>query len=89
MSQSTERWGWVSLGQMLLSDGILTQEQLAQALARQRKNAPPVETVKIAGVNHLLVPATTGEVDEYARLTDRHVSPAVTEALVVWLKKLS
>src|SRR6266496_3720409 len=37
MSQSTERWGWVSLGQMLLSDGILTQEQLAQALARQRK----------------------------------------------------
>ena len=37
MSQPTERWGWISLGQMLLNDGILTQEQLAQALARQRK----------------------------------------------------
>ncbi len=37
MTQSTERWGWVSLGQMLLNDGILNQEQLAQALARQRK----------------------------------------------------
>ena len=58
------------------------------ALARQRKNAPPVETVKVPGVNHLLVPATTGELEEYARLTDRHVSPAVTQALVTWLKKI-
>jgi uncharacterized protein len=57
-------------------------------LAKQRKNAPPVETVKIPGVNHLLVPATTGEVEEYARLTDRHVSPKVTQALVTWLKKV-
>jgi len=57
-------------------------------LAKQRKNAPPVETVKIPGVNHLLVPATTGEVEEYARLTERHVSPAVTQALVTWLKKV-
>jgi hypothetical protein len=39
-------------------------------------------------VNHLLVPATTGEVEEYARLTDRHVSPKVTQALVTWLKKV-
>ena len=37
-----------------------------EALARKRKNAPPVEVVKVPGVNHLLVPATTGEVDEYA-----------------------
>src|SRR4029450_13236273 len=58
-------------------------------LAKQRKNAPPVETVKIPGVHHLLVaPATTGEVEEYARLTDRHVSPKVTQALVTWLKKV-
>ena len=57
-------------------------------LAKQRKNAPPVETVKLPGVNHLLVPATTGEVEEYARLTERHVSPAVTQALVTWLKKI-
>jgi len=58
------------------------------ALAKQRKKAPAVETVVVPGVNHLLVPATTGEVDEYSRLTDRHVSAAVTQALVAWLKKL-
>ena len=39
------------------------------------------------GVNHLLVPATTGEVSEYADLKDKHVSKAVTEALVTWLNK--
>ena len=47
-----------------------------EALARKRKNAPPVDVVKVPGVNHLLVPATTGEVDEYASLTGEHVSPA-------------
>ena len=32
------------------------------ALAKQRKNAPPVDVAKLPGVNHLLVPARTGEV---------------------------
>jgi uncharacterized protein len=58
-----------------------------EALARQRKNAQPVEVVKVPGVNHLLVPATTGEVDEYLTLKDTHVSQAVTQAIVTWLKK--
>ncbi|MFI5178790.1 MAG: alpha/beta hydrolase family protein [Vicinamibacterales bacterium] len=57
------------------------------ALARKRKNARPVEMVKVPGVNHLLVPAITGEADEYGNLPDKHVSPAVTQALVTWLKK--
>ena len=43
--------------------------------------------MKVPGVNHLLVPANTGEVDEYGRLTDRHVSPAVTTALISWLRE--
>jgi pimeloyl-ACP methyl ester carboxylesterase len=58
-----------------------------EALARQRKNAPPVEVVKVPGINHLLAAATTGEADEYGTLTDRHVSPLVTQAIVTWLKK--
>ena len=58
-----------------------------EALARKRKNAPAVEVVKIPGVNHLLVPATTGEVDEYGTLKDLQVSPKVTDAIVTWLKK--
>jgi type IV pilus assembly protein PilB len=37
MTQATERWGWVPLGQMLVQDGILTDEQVAAALDRQRK----------------------------------------------------
>ena len=56
-------------------------------LADKRKKAPPTEVVKIPGINHLLVPAKTGDVDEYATLSDKHVSPAVTQALATWLKK--
>lgn len=56
-------------------------------LARVRKKAAPVDMVKVPGVNHLLVPAATGEADEYATLPDRHVSPAVTQAIVTWLQK--
>ena len=58
-----------------------------EALARARKNAPPVEVVKVPSVNHLLVPATTGEVTEYADLKDKNVSKAVTESIVTWLNK--
>jgi hypothetical protein len=58
-----------------------------ETLARQRKKQPAVEVVKVPGVNHLLVPATSGEVDEYSALTDKNVSPAVTQAIVAWLKK--
>ena len=58
-----------------------------EALARARKNAPPVDVVKIPGINHLLVPAVTGEVNEYGTLKDRHVSAAVPDAILAWLKK--
>ena len=51
-----------------------------ETLARARKNAPPVEVVKVPGVNHLLVPATTGEVDEYGTLKDKQVSRLVTRS---------
>jgi pimeloyl-ACP methyl ester carboxylesterase len=57
------------------------------AIARARKNAPPTEVVKIPGINHLLVPATTGEVDEYGALKDKHISGEVTSAIAGWLQK--
>jgi fermentation-respiration switch protein FrsA (DUF1100 family) len=56
-------------------------------LAKARKNAPPVDFVKVPGINHLLEQATTGEADEYGSLPDKHVSTAVTQALVEWLQK--
>jgi pimeloyl-ACP methyl ester carboxylesterase len=58
-----------------------------EALARKRKNAPGVEAVKVPGVNHLLVPATTGEVDEYGTLADKHVSARVVDAIAAWLNQ--
>jgi pimeloyl-ACP methyl ester carboxylesterase len=58
-----------------------------EALAKARKQPAAVEVVKIPGVNHLLVPAQTGEVDEYAALVDKQVSPVATTAIVDWLKK--
>src|SRR5262245_12952119 len=56
-----------------------------ETLAKARKKAAPVKRVTIPGINHLLVPANTGEVEEYGRLTDRHVSAAVTTELITWL----
>lgn len=58
-----------------------------EALTKSRKNGGPAELVKVPGINHLLVPAKTGEVDEYASLKGEHVSPAVTKAIVDWAKK--
>jgi pimeloyl-ACP methyl ester carboxylesterase len=60
---------------------------LLEALARKRKNAGAIEVMKAPGVNHLLVPAKTGEVDEYGALTDKHVAAPITHAIVTWLQK--
>ncbi len=58
------------------------------ALATARKGVPPAHSAKIIvpGVNHLLVPATTGEIDEYDALPVKTVSPAVMAAILQWLK---
>jgi pimeloyl-ACP methyl ester carboxylesterase len=56
-------------------------------LARARRRRPPVEIARLAGVNHLLVAATTGEADEYARLSAAQVSPEVGQTIAQWLLK--
>jgi hypothetical protein len=56
-------------------------------LARARKKAPAVELIHLPGINHLLVPAATGEVSEYADLKDKAITPAVAKATSEWLKK--
>lgn len=55
------------------------------ALAQARRKGKGADLVKLPGINHLLVPAKTGEVSEYGTLTDRTVSPAVTSAVAEWL----
>jgi len=61
-------------------------DQLA-ALARNRKKSPPVEAVHLPGINHLLVPAKTGDVSEYSSLPEKTITPAVVKTIADWLKK--
>jgi len=61
-------------------------EQLAQ-LARSRPRARAAEFAQLAGVNHLLARAVTGETSEYGTLTQRSISPAATLELTSWLAK--
>ena len=42
----------------------------------------------LPGLNHLFVPATTGEVDEYAALPDKTVGRAAGEAIASWLQEV-
>ena len=55
------------------------------ARARKGKSGQAVTVVKIPGVNHLLAPARTGEVDEYDTLPDRKISPEIASAIASWL----
>ena len=56
-------------------------------VARTESKSKSVEAVTVRGVNHLLVPAITGEPDEYASLTDLTVSKDVTTVVQMWLTK--
>lgn len=76
---------------ILIVEGELDTEvppSSAEALESQAKarKKGTVEVLKVPGVNHLLVPAGTGESAEYGSLPDRTVSPAVTSALLRWLQ---
>ena len=62
-------------------------DRLAE-LARARRTKAAVDVVKVAGVNHLLVPAKTGDVSEYATLGESAaVSSQVTSAIAAFMTK--
>ena len=61
-------------------------DRLAQ-IAQKESDSPAVELLIVKGVNHLIVPAVTGEVKEYGALTDRNVSADVVTGLAAWLKR--
>jgi pimeloyl-ACP methyl ester carboxylesterase len=56
-----------------------------EALAKAREDASSVELVRLPGVNHLLAPATTGEVQEHTSLAARQISPQVASAIAAFL----
>jgi pimeloyl-ACP methyl ester carboxylesterase len=57
----------------------------ALAAGRKEKTAPQTKKVVLPGLNHLLVPATTGEVSEYVSLPIRTISPDVAKSIANWL----
>jgi dienelactone hydrolase len=56
-------------------------------VARKESKSKSVEVVVVRGVNHLLVPAITGETSEYGTLQDRRVSKDITMTVTDWLTK--
>jgi alpha/beta superfamily hydrolase len=61
-------------------------ERLAD-MANKESKSKSIEVVSVRGVNHVLVPAITGEINEYGSLPDRMISKDVTSAINNWLKK--
>jgi pimeloyl-ACP methyl ester carboxylesterase len=62
-------------------------DKLAELARKRKKDAGAVEVVHFPGLNHLLVPAITGEVDEYPQLAEKAISPKVATTVAEWLKK--
>jgi uncharacterized protein len=56
------------------------------ALAKARKKAPDVQVEHYPTLNHLLVPAKTGEVSEYTTLESKTISADVSARIAEWLK---
>lgn len=61
-------------------------DKLAE-LARKREDAKAIEVLHLPGVNHLLVPAKTGDPAEYSSLPDKKVVPAIPDKIAEFLKK--
>jgi fermentation-respiration switch protein FrsA (DUF1100 family) len=60
-------------------------DKLAELAKTSRSRA--VAVVSVRDVNHLLIPAVRGEVDEYATLKDRALSKDLTTGITSWLTK--
>ena len=62
-------------------------DRLAElAFARRRKEST-IQLAKMPGINHLMLRATTGGVEEYSRLSDKNVASEVISVLTDWLAR--
>jgi pimeloyl-ACP methyl ester carboxylesterase len=57
-------------------------------MAKARKKSGLVQVSHLDGVNHLLVPAKTGDIDEYPRLTGESVDPRIAKTTLEWLGRV-
>jgi pimeloyl-ACP methyl ester carboxylesterase len=81
---------------LLIVTGALDKETPAayadrlEQLGHARKGAAGAATQKVIvpGINHLLLPAKTGEPDEYDSLPTQTISPEVAAAIITWLNQI-
>ncbi len=71
-------------GQLDKQIAVENVERLSET-ARKVGKSKTIDVVSVRGVNHLLVPAVTGDIAEYGTLTDRTISRDVTMAIGDWL----
>ena len=80
---------------MLVIQGALDQEvpphhaDRLEAIAGERaRRESTLEVARLDGLNHLLTPAETGSVDEYASLAETQIAPVVADRIVAWIERL-
>ena len=81
---------------ILIIQGDLDRQVVAKhadalaAMAKARKKVPAdrVQVTHLDGINHLLVPAKTGDLEEYPQLPVKTVDPRVAKTVVDWLASL-
>ena len=66
----------------------LEQVARARTIKVSRAAYADFKVARLDGINHLLVPSTTGEIDEYASLTHKTVSADVVSAITEWLSEI-
>jgi pimeloyl-ACP methyl ester carboxylesterase len=64
-------------------------EKLAEMAKARKRGGDAVTYFVLDGVNHLLVPATTGDVDEYGSLAGRGLDPRVARNTIDWMGTLA
>ena len=80
---------------LLVIHGALDQEmsphhadRLETIAGERTRREATVEVARLDGLNHLLTPAETGSVDEYASLPETQVAPVVVERIAQWIERL-
>jgi uncharacterized protein len=63
-------------------------DKLASLAKSRKKGATEVQVSHLDGVNHLLVPAKTGDLEEYAQLTSKAVDPRVAKTTLEFLARV-
>ena len=62
-------------------------DRLAELALARRQEESTTKLAKLPGINHLLLHAITGGIEEYSRLTDKNVASEVISVLTDWLAR--